>query len=1027
MSDGLEFLLTQVVSFFVGLAVNETSTALLKGRENKLLAALQDEERLQQAISSRRSLPDELAIVCNKLAQNRFRPRSVPPHEFPLWKLLTEKDFQADLAAWFMAGDIEEGVEIKVRLAERMKEALAGADPQQAATLRQDYFTALDRAIFSSPLLANWRLQLRTDYLQTRLAEAVRLARENAGNYSAEKRRAALDRYCEQALAAWDIIDLATLPVEDIQIATQKLLLRQLYVPLRIDIEGPEAKANADELLARLETRRDQHRRREAGYLAPDEAEAPVERRVTVGQQLAASNRLVVLGDPGGGKTTMMRWMATAYLLRHRGDDAFRYLPDTETLPDEQWIPVLICCRDLGREDLSRSFDDFLTQHLKKTAPLPEEAAIMRAVILERIANGRALLLVDGLDEISDPQVRVMFCKELERTAACYPDAPIVVTSRVVGYRDMPYRMRSGFEHGQIAELSVEDKDHFAQRWVEVTEQHFPQAERARRAQELQEALHSSDRIERLTGNPMLLTTLALVKRKVGRLPNRRSDLYAEAVAVLLNWNVGIYKAIDKREAIPQLEYLAYEMCRQGVQRLPEDEVLTLLVRMREEYPNVWAVRERSPQEFLKALEERSSLVIQTGSIRKKKRKEEPVWEFRHLTFQEYLAAQALLHGKYPERDKGVTLAEQVSRLAATTQQDGTEPMVSDAWREALRLVVADCRDDDVDDVLCAILRPRENEHGWAISRPRAVLAALALADEPNVGEEASREVVQTLPRQIFQKHEGDSSQLTLAALALARGPWAQLLRECLTKEFWSRPPYARSVASVLAMTNATILLDEFKDPALLSRHLAACLQSGDRESMFLAALAIMHLAYTWAIKTKVHPKLDGGALAPGLLKMLKSESGLRLAAAWALLWLGKSYNEGRSPWWIPSAGDIEAICIALEHIPEQEDDTRHFLVGAMLDMPFQTAESVAKRLLRSEYRRARQASIQLLLRSEPTAGSTRVLLSETLGGGPPWLDPAEAITTARIDAAAHALQASLEETRTLYESIAPHYHLTFA
>ena len=41
----------------------------------------------------------------------------------------------------------------------------------------------------------------------------------------------------------------------------------------------------------------------------------------------------------------------------------------------------------------------------------------MKAVIMERIAAGEVLLLVDGLDEITDPQVRIQFCQELERTA----------------------------------------------------------------------------------------------------------------------------------------------------------------------------------------------------------------------------------------------------------------------------------------------------------------------------------------------------------------------------------------------------------------------------------------------------------------------------------------------------------------------------------------------------------------------------------------------------------------------------------
>ena len=177
----------------------------------------------------------------------------------------------------------------------------------------------------------------------------------------------------------------------------------------------------------------------------------------------------------------------------------------------------------------------------------------------------------------------------------------------------MPYRMGSGFEHGQIADLNRDDKDLFARRWVDVTEQHHSAQEKASRAQELLQALHSNDRVERLTGNPMLLTTLALVKRKVGKLPNKRTKLYAEAVSVLLNWNPRLYQTIEEDEAIPQLEYLAYEMCRRGVQRLADDDVLDLLERLRTDYPNIRAVKRSDPRQFLALLEARSSILIKSG------------------------------------------------------------------------------------------------------------------------------------------------------------------------------------------------------------------------------------------------------------------------------------------------------------------------------------------------------------------------------------------------------------------------------
>jgi hypothetical protein len=708
-----------LLAYLISLAANERTSAIQATRKKRLDEHLEREEALRKALISQRPLREEVQIACAELARNRDK-LGVTREEEPLWLLLSDDLFQDDLVEWLMAGAIEEGDAVKARLVESMTAALsrAGAPAERIEFLKTGYFEALDRAIFSSPVLSAWRHQLSLDYLREQVAFLRQKAEEAAGIYSAEKRQAALDRYCENALAAWDIIDLSNLPEGDIQIATQKLLLRQLYMPLRLTVEVSRERGADDTAFAQLEGRREARRLWEAGRSVLGEATLPDgEERSSVGERLGAARRLTVLGDPGGGKTTMMRWMATAYLLRYKGDTAWRQIPDTETLPEKHWIPVLIRCRDLGEDDLCHSFTDFLTQHLRKSELKPDEADVMRAVILDSIARGEALLLVDGLDEITNPNVRMMFCQELERTAARYPDAPIVVTSRIVGYRDMPYRMGSGFEHGVIAELTRPDKDLFAQRWVDVTEQHQPGDEKVKRAKDLLDALHSSDRIERLTGNPMLLTTLALVKRKVGKLPNRRTKLYAEAVSVLLNWNPRYYAAIDEDEAIPQLEYLAYEMCRRGVQSLTEDEVLDLLDKVRHEYPNIRAIRRRESHVFLQLLEARSSILIKSGGQWLKRQPEEkPVWEFRHLTFQEYLAARALLDGRYPGRDRTKTLAEQVAPLAGSVQEARHRPHpepefeVAESWQEALRLLVADCRDDDVDDVLYAIATPRPGE-----------------------------------------------------------------------------------------------------------------------------------------------------------------------------------------------------------------------------------------------------------------------------------------------------------------------------
>ena len=934
-----ELLLANLLAYMINLASGERSAAFAATRERKLKEALEKDEALQTALASSHSIRDELRAACTELARNRAH-LGVQSYEEPLWQLLSDEVFQTDLAEWLRAGAIAEGNDVKSRILQRMEAALANSDAsqEQLASLKTGYFEAVDKAVFAHPVLAHWRHQLSLDYLREQVALLRQRADEAVGKYSPQKQTAALDRYCEKALDAWDIIDLSNLPADDIDIGTQQLLLRQLYMPLRIQVEPTKRGEGDDAALARLEEQREARRHREAGHLFADGPDRPdrTESRSPVGERLGASRRLVVLGDPGGGKTTMLRWMATAYLLRHKGDDAFSHIPDTQTLPSQPWIPVLIRCRDLGEADLCRCFTDFLTQHLNKTELLPEEANAMRAVLLDRIANGKALLLVDGLDEITNPQVRIMFCQELERTAARYPDAPIVVTSRIVGYRDMPYRMGSGFEHGVIAELSREDKDLFARRWVEVTEQHQPSAEKAKRVQELLDALHSSDRIERLTGNPMLLTTLALVKRKVGKLPSRRTKLYAEAVSVLLNWNPRRYQIIEEDEAIPQLEYLAYEMCRRGVQRLTDDEVLDLLDNLRIEYPKVRAVHSREPREFLKHLEERSSILIKSGGIwQKNKSQERPVWEFRHLTFQEYLAARAIHDGKYPNRGKPKSLAEQVARLAGAVEkakrrlpvaESEGDVDVPESWREALRLLVADCKDDDVDDVLLAILNPMDGEDATKTGRPRAVLAALCLADEPNVSEENAQEVLSSFAAKVG-KHDGTGrveTPVDRATMEVSAGIWRSRLRQSLVDEFFARSCEERERPGALLG-----MIEVVKDGSDQTAVLAWCgkrvisMQSRDSKEAAIAALGLVVAAFR-RLATPV------AEVIPGLLALLDREQPLAHAAAWALMWFGGGRDQ-RDPrgesLWKPTDGDLCILARALSSAPEGEGPFKRCLI----------------------------------------------------------------------------------------------------
>lgn len=155
------------------------------------------------------------------------------------------------------------------------------------------------------------------------------------------------------------------------------------------------------------------------------------------------------------------------------------------------------------------------------------------------------------------------------------------------------------------------------------------------------------------------------------------------------------------------------------------------LDRMRDEYPRIYSAQSRSAIDFLKLLERRTGILVEAGNVRYRGELV-PVYEFRHLTFQEYLAALALVHGRFPDRDRSIPLSEHIKPLA------GQSGAPAEFWREALRLCVACSGDDEVDGLLSSIVTPVDEYE----SASRALLATLCLADEPNVSLAVAQDVL---------------------------------------------------------------------------------------------------------------------------------------------------------------------------------------------------------------------------------------------------------------------------------------------
>ena len=229
---------------------------------------------------------------------------------------------------------------------------------------------------------------------------------------------------------------------------------------------------------------------------------------------------LVILGDPGSGKSTLLQYIALQW-----AELLPKYLP---LYP----IPLLIELRTYVRNYDANKCNDFL-DFLEKgrgvvcRLPKPELDA--------KLQNGDAIVMFDGLDEVFDPAKREEVITDIHRFTNDYKNVRVIVTSRVIGYK--PQKLRDAeFYHFMLQDLEAEQVEEFIQRWHKLTYQ--DEAEKVRKRERLKRAIKDSPAIEQLSGNPLLLTMMAILNRHQ-ELPRDRAELYNQASRVLLQqWDM---------------------------------------------------------------------------------------------------------------------------------------------------------------------------------------------------------------------------------------------------------------------------------------------------------------------------------------------------------------------------------------------------------------------------------------------------------------------------------------------------------
>ncbi|MFJ4536611.1 NACHT domain-containing protein [Streptomyces tibetensis] len=340
---------------------------------------------------------------------------------------------------------------------------------------------------------------------------------------------------------------------------------------------------------------------------------------------LADHPRVLLRGDAGSGKTTLVSWLAA-----HAAAGTL----NSRLAALNGMVPFVVPLRTLR----ARSAGFPTPSQLPGAARLMIDEAPSGWVgrVLE---SGRALLLVDGLDEVPYED-REEAHRWLSSLLKRYPGTRCLATVRPLAVAP-DWLESEGFAELRLLPMRDEDIREFVANWHRADRLNDPHA-----PQELEDSLSrqlaNNPTLRDLARTPLLCAVIcALHKVRQGFLPDTRWALYRSALEMMLGERdkrrtvatpEGFTLNIEEQQQL--LQRIAVWLVRGGQNEFTWDQALHQLNRTLGGMPRVQALG--PPEQILTYMLNRSGLLHELT---------DKVYQFVHRTFRDFLAAKEFVEG----------------------------------------------------------------------------------------------------------------------------------------------------------------------------------------------------------------------------------------------------------------------------------------------------------------------------------------------------------------------------------------------
>lgn len=346
------------------------------------------------------------------------------------------------------------------------------------------------------------------------------------------------------------------------------------------------------------------------------------EEKISGIELLQNCSKLMILGRPGAGKTTFLKYIAT-------------FTNRSEILPGH--VPIFVSLKDFQDQENATHLKTHIEDDLS-------QCNISKEIFERLLKESRVIFLFDGLDEVRKENFNRVI-RQIKEISQIFSNNRFIITCRLAANE---YKFEN-FLEVEVCDFTEEQIAIFVGNW-------FATKKSPKKTKKFINRLKNDQEISELATNPLLLTLLCMVFEESEEFPKNQAELYQEGLDVLLRkWDVSraverpeTYRKLSKHKKEDLLSKIAYATFEKN-EGLFKKETIEKEIR---DYILNLPRSINSPKDVeLECNSALQSMIAQHGLIVEVAK---GIYSFSHRTFHEYFVSLKIVKTLDPQEQKNL-------------------------------------------------------------------------------------------------------------------------------------------------------------------------------------------------------------------------------------------------------------------------------------------------------------------------------------------------------------------------------------